>query len=244
MAASYGAPGVYIEEQPSGSMPIEGVGTAVAAFVGFTERYDREQGDPTDPAGVKPQLVTSWPQYERVYGGFVRGAVLPHSVRGFFENGGSAAYICRIPGTNGSEPGGIPAWASKPGASLALGAAAQTAVASEPTLSSAYSGRETRETRQKTASSGETNGMAIQRVTVPDISEASPPASPAIRLNRREPQANLAPGLRGGQRVAARAAVPQVRMADAVRARDAMSRYQASRQAALAKTNANGGDPS
>jgi uncharacterized protein len=105
MAASYGAPGVYIEEQPSGSMPIEGVGTAVAAFVGFTERYDLEQGDPTDPAGVKPQLVTSWPQYERVYGGFVRGAMLPHAVRGFFANGGSAAYICRIPGATGADGG-------------------------------------------------------------------------------------------------------------------------------------------
>src|SRR3954468_23938456 len=106
MAASYGAPGVYIEEQPSGSMPIEGVGTAVAAFVGFTERYDSEQGDPTDPAGVKPQLVTSWPQYERVYGGFVRGAMLPHAVRGFFENGGSKAYIGRIPGTSGENGDG------------------------------------------------------------------------------------------------------------------------------------------
>jgi phage tail sheath protein FI len=52
---------------------------------------------------VKPQLVTSWPQYERVYGGFVRGAMLPHAVRGFFENGGSAAYICRIPGAGGSD---------------------------------------------------------------------------------------------------------------------------------------------
>jgi hypothetical protein len=106
MAASYGAPGVYIEEQPSGSMPIEGVGTAVAAFVGFTERYDRDRGDPTDPAGVKPQLVTSWPQYERVYGGFVQGAMLPHAVRGFFENGGSAAYICRIPGATGENGDG------------------------------------------------------------------------------------------------------------------------------------------
>src|SRR3954462_11249650 len=106
MAASYGAPGVYIEEQPSGSMPIEGVGTAVAAFVGFTERYDAEQGDPTDPAGVKPQLVTSWPQYERVYGGFVRGAMLPHAVRGFFENGGGTCYVVRIPGSeNGSAAG-------------------------------------------------------------------------------------------------------------------------------------------
>jgi phage tail sheath protein FI len=109
MAASYGAPGVYIEEQPSGSMPIEGVGTAVAAFVGFTERYDPGQGDPTDPAGVKPQLVTSWPQYERIYGGFVRGAVLPLAVRGFFENGGGKAYICRIPTTEGdAATGGKP----------------------------------------------------------------------------------------------------------------------------------------
>ncbi|MET0423508.1 MAG: phage tail sheath C-terminal domain-containing protein [Actinoplanes sp.] len=105
MAASYGAPGVYIEEQPSGSMPIEGVGTAVAAFVGFTETYDPDQGDPTDPVGVKPQLVTSWPQYERVYGGFVRGAMLPHAVRGFFENGGGAAYICRIPTTDDTPEG-------------------------------------------------------------------------------------------------------------------------------------------
>jgi phage tail sheath protein FI len=106
VAASYGAPGVYIEEQPSGSMPIEGVGTAIAAFVGFTEKYDTEQGDPTDPDGVKPQLVTSWPQYERVYGGFVRGAMLPHAVRGYFENGGSACYVVRVPGGNGDNGDG------------------------------------------------------------------------------------------------------------------------------------------
>jgi phage tail sheath protein FI len=107
VAASYGAPGVYIEEQPSGSMPIEGVGTAIAAFVGFTEKYDTEQGDPTDPDGVKPQLVTSWPQYERVYGGFVRGAMLPHAVRGYFENGGSACYVVRVPGGNGDNGDGF-----------------------------------------------------------------------------------------------------------------------------------------
>ena len=119
MAATYGAPGVYIEEQPSGSMPIEGVGTAVAAFVGFTETYNVDEGDPTDPDGVKPQLVTSWPQYERVYGGFVRGARLPHAVRGFFENGGGTCYIVRIPSGNGDGADGrgtfeLPA-ADKPG---------------------------------------------------------------------------------------------------------------------------------
>ncbi|TCO55195.1 phage tail sheath family protein [Actinocrispum wychmicini] len=97
MAATYGAPGVYIEERPSGSMPLQGVGTAVAAFVGFTATYHADAGDPTDPDGVKPQLVTSWPQYERIYGGFAPGILLPHSVKGFFENGGGIAYIVRIP---------------------------------------------------------------------------------------------------------------------------------------------------
>ena len=31
----YLSPGVYVEEVPAGSRPIEGVGTAVAAFVGL-----------------------------------------------------------------------------------------------------------------------------------------------------------------------------------------------------------------
>jgi phage tail sheath protein FI len=106
VAATYGSPGVYIEEQPSGSMPIEGVGTAIAAFVGLTETYDLAEGDPTDPDGVKPQLVTSWPQYERVYGGYIPGAMLPHAVRGFFANGGSSCYIVRIPGPDGAGPDG------------------------------------------------------------------------------------------------------------------------------------------
>jgi phage tail sheath protein FI len=60
MATSYQTPGVYIEEMPSGSMPIQGVGTSVAAFVGFTETYHADAGDPTDPSGIRPQLVTSW----------------------------------------------------------------------------------------------------------------------------------------------------------------------------------------
>ena len=104
MAATYGAPGVYIEERPSGSMPLQGVGTAVAAFVGFTATYNAEAGDPTDPDGVKPQLVTSWPQYERIYGSFAPGIFLPHAVKGFFENGGGICYIVRIP----AQPGGRP----------------------------------------------------------------------------------------------------------------------------------------
>src|SRR5205823_13733332 len=92
MAATYGAPGVYVEERPSGSMPLQGVGTAVAAFVGFTRTYNADAGDPSDPEGVKPQLGTSWPQYERIYGGFAKGAMLPHGVKGYLENGGSLCF--------------------------------------------------------------------------------------------------------------------------------------------------------
>jgi phage tail sheath protein FI len=101
MAASYGAPGVYVEEMASGSMPVEGVGTAVAAFVGFTAVYNSDNGDPTDSEGVRPQLVTSWEQYERIYGTYRAGAMLPHAVNGFFANGGTKAFIVRIPDGEG-----------------------------------------------------------------------------------------------------------------------------------------------
>jgi phage tail sheath protein FI len=37
-SSSYLSPGVYVEEISSGAKPIEGVGTAVAAFVGFARR--------------------------------------------------------------------------------------------------------------------------------------------------------------------------------------------------------------
>ena len=81
----YLSPGVYVEEVDRGSKPIEGVGTAVAAFVGFTEKGPREA-----------QLVTSWEQYRATYGDFIEGAFLPTSVYGYFLNGGTRAYVMRV----------------------------------------------------------------------------------------------------------------------------------------------------
>jgi uncharacterized protein len=83
---SYLSPGVYVEEVSSGSRPIEGVGTALCAFVGFTERGKANE----------PTLVTNWTQYTKAFGGFVEGAFLPQAVYGYFLNGGGAAYIVRI----------------------------------------------------------------------------------------------------------------------------------------------------
>src|SRR4051794_28592144 len=101
---TYLSPGVYVEEVDRGSKPIEGVGTAVAAFVGFTARSP--QDDPDDPDGLKPRLVTNWAQFESLFGGFVEGALLPHAVYGYFNNGGGTCYVCRIPHQSGG--GGAP----------------------------------------------------------------------------------------------------------------------------------------
>jgi hypothetical protein len=104
VAATYLTPGVYVEEVPSGSATLSAGATAVAAFVGFTAKAPKD--DPADPDGLKPRLVTNWMQFEELYGGFVPGAMLPHSVYGYFNNGGSMAYIVRVPHTEPSkEPG-------------------------------------------------------------------------------------------------------------------------------------------
>jgi len=113
---TYTAPGVYIEEIPSSQKVLSSAPTAVAAFVGFTERAPLD--DPTDPEGLAPRLVTSWTQFEKLYGGFVEGAVLPLSVYGFFLNGGSLAYVVRIPNV---QPAGEPARLALPAVDRALG---------------------------------------------------------------------------------------------------------------------------
>lgn len=90
----YLSPGVYVEEVPSGSQPIEGVGTAVAAFVGLAEK---------GPFNA-PTLVTNWTQFTNTFGDFVEGTYLAHSVYGFFLNGGGVAYVVRIGHESGGQP--------------------------------------------------------------------------------------------------------------------------------------------
>ncbi|MCV2395209.1 phage tail sheath subtilisin-like domain-containing protein [Actinotalea sp. M2MS4P-6] len=113
---TYTAPGVYVEEVPSSQKVLASAPTAVAAFVGFTERAPLD--DPNDPDGLAPRLVTSWSQFEQLYGSFVDGAILPLSVFGFFQNGGTLAYIVRIPH---STPAGEPSTLALPAADRSLG---------------------------------------------------------------------------------------------------------------------------
>jgi phage tail sheath protein FI len=92
MATAYLSPGVYVEEVDRGSKPIEGVGTAVAAFIGFAEN---------GPVG-QPTLVTNWSQFSNTFGGFVKGSFLAPSVYGYFNNGGGTCYVTRLPGDIGN----------------------------------------------------------------------------------------------------------------------------------------------
>jgi phage tail sheath protein FI len=87
---NYRSPGVYVEEVPAGARPIEGVGTAIAAFLGVTAK---------GPYNM-PVRVTNWGQYVNTYGDWVPGAYLPLAVYNFFNNGGGACYIVRV-GENG-----------------------------------------------------------------------------------------------------------------------------------------------
>lgn len=96
----YLSPGVYVEEVDRGPKPIEGVGTAMAAFVGFTEKAElvREMDGEflVEDLLNKPQLVTNWTQFTERFGDFVPGVNLPQSVYGYFMNGGSRCYVVSV----------------------------------------------------------------------------------------------------------------------------------------------------
>ena len=101
----YLSPGVYIQEVNTGTRPIEGVGTAMAAFVGLA---------PSGPAN-KPVLITNWQQYVETFGAtedggarnpHMDGAFLSHAVYGYFLNGGGRCYVARIETGDGASGGG------------------------------------------------------------------------------------------------------------------------------------------
>jgi len=86
---AYLHPGVYIEEIPSGSKPIEGVATSVAAFVGKATK---------GPLG-EAELVQSFDDYNDIYGDVAsEGDAMGLAVQSFYLNGGKSAFICRLAG--------------------------------------------------------------------------------------------------------------------------------------------------
>lgn len=90
----YLAPGVYVEEIP-GPRTIQGVGTSTAAFVGPC-RFG--------PTSGRPELLTSYLDFARYYGDtndlYLGGNEVPNylalGVKGFFDEGGTSAYVSRV----------------------------------------------------------------------------------------------------------------------------------------------------
>src|SRR5262245_59215878 len=100
----YLSPGVYVEEVPKGTRPIEGVSTAMAAFVGFA---------PAGPANT-PVLVTNWAQYVDKFGAgenggrgnpHMDGGYLSRAGYGYCNNGGGRCYVVRVEPGDGNGDG-------------------------------------------------------------------------------------------------------------------------------------------
>ena len=91
-------PGVYIEEVPSGVHAITGVATSIAAFV---DRFER------GPQNVAVR-ITSFADFERVFGGLDPASAASYGIQQFFLNGGADAYVVRTvaatPAPGGTSP--------------------------------------------------------------------------------------------------------------------------------------------
>ena len=79
-------PGVYVEEIPSGVRTITATATSVTAFIG------RARKGPVN----KAVEITSYPHFERTFGGLWGESGLGYAVRDFYLNGGTRAVIVRL----------------------------------------------------------------------------------------------------------------------------------------------------
>ena len=98
MAKNYKTPGIYVEEMPKFPPSVYSVGTAIPAFIGYTEKAQRTE--PGDLLNV-PARISSLIEYELYFG---KGAALSageevnnfymyNSLRLFFANGGGICFI-------------------------------------------------------------------------------------------------------------------------------------------------------
>src|SRR6478735_9274456 len=93
-------PGVYVFEISSGVRPIEGVSTSTAAFIGVTDKGQIPGTTLPNGKMAGPQMVTSFTDYVRNFGGYRVDSFLTYAVKAFFDNGGRRLYIIRVASTN------------------------------------------------------------------------------------------------------------------------------------------------
>jgi Bacteriophage tail sheath protein len=85
MPSTLSYPGVYVEELPSGVRTIAGVSTSNTAFVDFFAR---------GPMNA-PQRITSFGDFERIFGGLDTRSEASYAIKQYYLNGGSVAFVVR-----------------------------------------------------------------------------------------------------------------------------------------------------
>ncbi len=86
---NYAAPGVYVQEIPSGTHSIGRVGTSTLGIVGVAP----------DPQARKDEAVPidNWTQFVDTYvGSATAGTALSTAVYGFFANGGGRCWVVNV----------------------------------------------------------------------------------------------------------------------------------------------------
>jgi uncharacterized protein len=85
----YLAPGVYVEEVPSGVRPIEGVSTSTAGFVGVAPATSKRVNELV--------WVENWSQFLREFAtDDAKSTPLSQAVFGFFQNGGARCGVVNV----------------------------------------------------------------------------------------------------------------------------------------------------
>ncbi|WP_086843549.1 phage tail sheath family protein [Amycolatopsis kentuckyensis] len=95
----YLAPGVFVEEVTYRASSIADVSTSTTGFAGRTHYGPVQYAG--GPRACEPRLVTSYAEFERVYGGLetyddLTLAYLAHAARAYFLNGGQRLYVSRV----------------------------------------------------------------------------------------------------------------------------------------------------
>ncbi len=86
MPQTYNYPGVYVEEIKSEVRTISGVSTSDTAFVDFFKKGPVNE----------PVRVTSFGDFERVFGGLDNRSAASFAIQHYYLNGGSVAYVVRV----------------------------------------------------------------------------------------------------------------------------------------------------
>jgi phage tail sheath protein FI len=111
----YLSPGVYVEEVSFRSKSIEGVPTSTTGYTGLARSGPVYY--PEGPSSVEARLITSFTEFERIYGGLEplgvptiadeRTNYMAHAARAFFMNGGRRLYVSRVFAARGGTDFGV-----------------------------------------------------------------------------------------------------------------------------------------